>query len=104
MEENDIVASDGSNHWQILARIIPPAQRNSHPARRIRNSCVAKPTPPSAPPASRLRQFLGSIGPGVITGAADDDPAGIATYTSAGALLGTSMLWTALITWPLMGV
>ena len=43
-----------------------------------------------------------AIGPGVITGAADDDPSGIATYSVAGALLGTRLLWTALITWPLM--
>jgi NRAMP (natural resistance-associated macrophage protein)-like metal ion transporter len=53
---------------------------------------------------STFRKFLGAIGPGVITGAADDDPSGIATYSSAGALLGTTMLWTAFITWPLMGV
>ena len=39
----------------------------------------------------------------MVTGAADDDPSGIATYSSAGALLGTSLLWTAFITWPLMG-
>ncbi len=64
---------------------------------------TAHPSHP-APPASGLRRFLRGIGPGVITGAADDDPSGIATYSSAGALLGTSMLWTALITWPLMGV
>jgi NRAMP (natural resistance-associated macrophage protein)-like metal ion transporter len=38
----------------------------------------------------------------VITGAADDDPSGIATYSIAGAQLGTKLLWTALITWPLM--
>jgi NRAMP (natural resistance-associated macrophage protein)-like metal ion transporter len=50
-----------------------------------------------------VRKFLRMLGPGIITGAADDDPSGIATYSSAGALLGTSMLWTALITWPLMG-
>lgn len=43
-----------------------------------------------------------SLGPGLITGAADDDPSGIATYSVAGAQLGTSLLWTALITWPLM--
>ncbi len=43
-----------------------------------------------------------AIGPGVITGAADDDPSGIATYSVAGAQLGTSLLWTALLTWPLM--
>ena len=46
--------------------------------------------------------MLKSIGPGLITGAADDDPSGIATYSIAGAQLGTKLLWTALITWPLM--
>ena len=43
-----------------------------------------------------------AIGPGVITGAADDDPSGIATYSIAGAQVGTKLLWTALLTWPLM--
>jgi Mn2+/Fe2+ NRAMP family transporter len=42
------------------------------------------------------------LGPGVTTGAADDDPSGIATYSTVGAQLGTTLLWTALITWPLM--
>jgi Mn2+/Fe2+ NRAMP family transporter len=42
------------------------------------------------------------LGPGVITGAADDDPAGIATYSSAGARFGTGLLWLAPLTWPLM--
>src|SRR4051812_49259076 len=42
------------------------------------------------------------MGPGVITGAADDDPSGIATYSIAGAQFGTKFLWTALLTWPLM--
>src|SRR5438132_11255656 len=51
---------------------------------------------------SVVRKFFGSLGPGLITGAADDDPSGIATYSIAGAQLGTSMLWTALLTWPLM--
>jgi NRAMP (natural resistance-associated macrophage protein)-like metal ion transporter len=46
--------------------------------------------------------LLKSLGPGVITGAADDDPSGIATYSVAGAQLGTKLLWTALLTWPLM--
>lgn len=49
-----------------------------------------------------VRRFLGALGPGLITGAADDDPSGIATYSIAGAQLGTSLLWTALVTWPLM--
>lgn len=48
------------------------------------------------------RNFWRSLGPGLITGAADDDPSGIATYSVAGAQLGTSLLWTALLTWPLM--
>ena len=49
-----------------------------------------------------MRLFLKSLGPRVITGAADDDPSGIATYSVAGAQLGTKLLWTALLTWPLM--
>ena len=49
------------------------------------------------------RRFLSNLGPGLIAGAADDDPSGVATYSIAGAQLGTSMLWTALLTWPLMG-
>jgi NRAMP (natural resistance-associated macrophage protein)-like metal ion transporter len=47
---------------------------------------------------TRVRQ----LGPGLITGAADDDPSGIATYSQAGAQFGYSMLWTVLITYPLM--
>ncbi len=48
------------------------------------------------------RRILNSLGPGVITGAADDDPSGIATYSVAGAQHGLALLWTALLTWPLM--
>jgi Mn2+/Fe2+ NRAMP family transporter len=48
-----------------------------------------------------MRLLLKSLGPGVISGAADDDPSGIATYSVA-AQLGTKLLWTALLTWPLM--
>jgi NRAMP (natural resistance-associated macrophage protein)-like metal ion transporter len=50
-----------------------------------------------------VRRFFALLGPGLVTGAADDDPSGVATYTIAGAQLGTSLLWTAFITWPLMG-
>src|SRR5436853_819733 len=49
-----------------------------------------------------LKRFFFALGPGVITGAADDDPSGIATYSIAGAQHGLAFLWTALITWPLM--
>jgi len=48
-----------------------------------------------------LRAFWKTLGPGIITGAADDDPSGIATYSVAGAQFGTALLWTALFTWPL---
>jgi NRAMP (natural resistance-associated macrophage protein)-like metal ion transporter len=57
---------------------------------------------PTSAPSRWIRSLLKSIGPGVITGAADDDPSGIATYSVAGAQLGTKLLWTALLTWPLM--
>src|ERR1019366_3501929 len=43
-----------------------------------------------------------ALGPGVITGAADDDPSGIATYSIAGAEFGTTLLWLAPLTWPMM--
>ena len=51
---------------------------------------------------SASRRIWKALGPGVISGAADDDPSGIATYSIAGAQFGTALLWTALITWPLM--
>src|ERR1700689_3153929 len=57
---------------------------------------------PTFAPVRWIRLLLKSLGPGVITGAADDDPSGIATYSVAGAQLGTKLLWTALLTWPLM--
>jgi NRAMP (natural resistance-associated macrophage protein)-like metal ion transporter len=50
----------------------------------------------------RVRQRLRQFGPGLITGAADDDPSGIATYSQAGARFGVSMLWTVVFTLPLM--
>jgi NRAMP (natural resistance-associated macrophage protein)-like metal ion transporter len=50
-------------------------------------------------PVSRL---LNRLGPGLITGASDDDPSGIGTYSQAGASLGYTTLWTAIVTLPLM--
>jgi NRAMP (natural resistance-associated macrophage protein)-like metal ion transporter len=49
-----------------------------------------------------IKRALNVLGPGLITGASDDDPSGIGTYAVAGASLGFSTLWTALITFPLM--
>lgn len=52
--------------------------------------------------AKRLKGFWKILGPGLVTGASDDDPSGIATYSQAGAQFGLATLWTALITFPLM--
>jgi NRAMP (natural resistance-associated macrophage protein)-like metal ion transporter len=52
--------------------------------------------------APRPRSFFADLGPGLITGAADDDPSGISTYSVAGATFGYAPLWTALISFPLM--
>ena len=49
-----------------------------------------------------ITRLLARLGPGLITGASDDDPSGIATYTQAGAALGYATLWTAIVTLPLM--
>jgi NRAMP (natural resistance-associated macrophage protein)-like metal ion transporter len=50
----------------------------------------------------KLRKFLKVLGPGVITGASDDDPSGIATYSQVGAAYGLSLLWMSLFTFPMM--
>jgi NRAMP (natural resistance-associated macrophage protein)-like metal ion transporter len=50
-----------------------------------------------------VKRVLQALGPGVTTGAADDDPSGVATYSVVGAQFGTSFLWSAWVTWPLMG-
>lgn len=54
------------------------------------------------PETTPRKGFLSRLGPGLITGASDDDPSGIGTYTQAGASLGFSTLWTAVVTLPLM--
>jgi Mn2+/Fe2+ NRAMP family transporter len=53
---------------------------------------------------SRLPIYLKALGPGIVTGAADDDPSGIATYSQIGAQFGFAMLWTMLFSYPLMAV
>ncbi|HEY1339569.1 MAG TPA: Nramp family divalent metal transporter, partial [Bryobacteraceae bacterium] len=65
-----------------------PTKTKSHPRRR--------------PAPSPVRSFFDELGPGLISGAADDDPSGIATYSVTGASLGYGPLWTALFSFPLM--
>ncbi len=64
----------------------------------------SSPSPPEVPPQRKhgLQQFLAELGPGLVTGAADDDPSGISTYSVAGASYGYTTLWTALLSFPLM--
>ncbi|BDB54894.1 iron transporter [Flavobacterium ammoniigenes] len=52
--------------------------------------------------STKLKHFWKLLGPGLITGASDDDPSGIATYSQAGAAFGLSTLWTGLLAFPLM--
>jgi NRAMP (natural resistance-associated macrophage protein)-like metal ion transporter len=82
----------------------PPSDRPPLPSRGpLRRAGTAHPRP-AAPRtlADRVRSIGQTFGPGLITGAADDDPSGISTYSQAGAAYGYSLLWTALLTWPLM--
>jgi NRAMP (natural resistance-associated macrophage protein)-like metal ion transporter len=50
----------------------------------------------------KFMKFIKKLGPGIVTGASDDDPSGIATYSQAGAKFGFATLWTVLVTFPLM--
>src|SRR5665213_123110 len=62
------------------------------------------PVAPSSVVGPSKPRLLGILGPGLITGAADDDPSGIATYAQAGAQFGFQLAWTMLLTFPLMVV
>jgi NRAMP (natural resistance-associated macrophage protein)-like metal ion transporter len=57
---------------------------------------------PLPPPAPEKKGILKMLGPGLITGAADDDPSGIATYSQVGARFGYGLLWTVVLSFPLM--
>jgi NRAMP (natural resistance-associated macrophage protein)-like metal ion transporter len=72
---------------------------------KTRNAAERKFSDPSGGSKNRsnsIRRFVKALGPGLITGASDDDPSGIGTYATAGARLGYGALWTALLTFPLM--
>jgi NRAMP (natural resistance-associated macrophage protein)-like metal ion transporter len=65
-------------------------------------SVVKEKTPPAPHVPPKVGTLILRLGPGLITGAADDDPSGIATYSQVGAQFGTAMLWTMLFSFPLM--
>ena len=62
----------------------------------------AVPNPPAAVKQPERPRLLRVLGPGLITGASDDDPSGIATYSQAGAQFGYGLTWVMLFSWPLM--
>ena len=72
------------------------------PAHKERRHRRRPPRISSEPHERGIKAFLKDLGPGLITGAADDDPSGISTYSQAGAAFGFGMLWTALLSFPLM--
>ena len=62
----------------------------------------AEPNPPDSVKQPERPKLLQVLGPGLITGASDDDPSGIATYSQVGAQFGYSLGWVMLFSWPLM--
>src|SRR3954464_6529128 len=66
------------------------------------HSKKAPPAPRKQAHAGPIKEFLKALGPGLITGASDDDPSGIVTYSMAGAAFGYATLWMALVSFPLM--
>ena len=82
-----------------MGRIRESFSNMSSKKKTSRNHTAKKRTSRSEPPP---RKFLKTLGPGLITGASDDDPSGIATYSQAGAQFGYGMLWTMVLVYPLM--
>ncbi|HEY0969435.1 MAG TPA: divalent metal cation transporter [Gemmatimonadales bacterium] len=81
---------------------VEPRAGRSVDAQAPRPPGTSSPQHSSRASVTRLRRSLRALGPGIVTGAADDDPAGIATYSIAGAQFGTGLLWLAPVTWPMM--
>ncbi|HBK08616.1 MAG TPA: iron transporter [Acetobacteraceae bacterium] len=73
--------------------------RSRHPQHDVLAARIAVHRAPKKPPGKGV---WGALGPGLITGASDDDPSGIATYSQAGAQFGFAMCWVMLFTFPLM--
>src|SRR3984957_10020282 len=68
----------------------------------VSNTLIVPPPVPSPDSGSGFLKLLGKLGPGLVTGASDDDPSGIATYSQVGAQFGFAMLWTMVFSYPLM--
>src|SRR6201995_2976252 len=70
--------------------------------RNLLKKAANETAPSSGKPLPLAKKVARVMGPGLITGASDDDPSGIATYSQAGAQFGFSISWTLLLTYPLM--
>ena len=82
--------------------LIEEEERRAWPARRRHVGPLAGRIAHHWARRPKRRRLLAFLGPGLITGASDDDPSGIATYSQAGAQFGYNMSWVMLFTWPLM--
>ena len=69
---------------------------------RFQNASSDAAPPATSTEAARKERWWKKLGPGLITGAADDDPSGIATYSQGGAQYGFDIAWTVVVTYPLM--
>ncbi len=88
------VEEDREGEWEESTAPQIPHSETAGGAGSIEAAIEREPNP--------VKRFFKILGPGLITGASDDDPSGIGTYAVAGAALGFSTLWTALVTFPLM--
>ena len=77
---------------------MPASKDRSQPSKGAVNGASA----PASPAPQNNKTFLQKLGPGLITGASDDDPSGIATYSQTGAQFGYGMSWVMLFSYPLM--
>src|SRR5437764_9581342 len=80
-----IAVGSRAAHPTVMPKPKPP--RTTHMTARVRRA---------------VQHYTEELGPGFVTGAADDDPSGIATYSQSGAQFGYGLLWTMLLTYPLM--
>lgn len=87
--KKDIIQKSAEAPAELLDKTIKATR---HIGRRFKNSKTFK----------KPQKYWNTLGPGLTTGAADDDPSGIATYSQTGAQYGFSLLWMAIITFPLM--
>lgn len=94
MAEKDIFTKTAEAPAQLLDKTVVAGQK-------IANNL---PTPPISSVVKRTHSYWHMLGPGLTTGASDDDPSGIATYSQTGAQYGFQLLWLAVVTFPLMSV